>query len=548
MKNLIFFFFLSFFSICLIYGQDVNNIHSDFVPGEKYYQTTIDWLPTADAAGDWCPAGTFPNLPTAAIHAASEWLGDTLYFQATTAAGLPSTTVYKYTFGGTWTTGVPTPVPLGAAAMVAAGGKLYLLGGGTSTVSTGTTTALSYNPSTGAWTNIAPLPVALSGHGAVAWGDSVIFVFGGPWSGSATNLNIHYYRIVTNTWGTITNSIPAGMGRRTFAYGIVDGNKIIMCAGFNTAFLKTLLIGTIGSNATQITWTMGPEVPTTYTGLSRPGGTGIYNYFFCIGGERAGGGYHDRAYVYDVSTNTWIDDIGPKPVPCSNIYSQITSTAFDDSVRVFAPGAYDGTYRADFDAIACGSLYVIPVELTSFTASVIGSDVTLNWRTATEVNNYGFQIEKNSGAGFVEVGFVPGAGTTSEPQLYTFTDAGIRAGEYYYRLKQMDYDGTFEYSNVVVAEVTTPSVFLLEQNYPNPFNPSTTIGFSLATDSKVSLKIFNALGQEVKSIVNENMTSGFHEIAFVASEFNSGVYFYRIDATGVDGQNFSQVRKMILAK
>jgi hypothetical protein len=389
------------------------------------------------------------------------------------------------------------------------------------------------------------------------------------------------------------------MGRRTFAYGLVDGNKIIMCAGYNTTFLKTLLVGTIGSNATQITWAMGPDVPTTYTGLSRPGGTGIDKYFFCVGGERAGGGYHDRAYVYDVTTNTWIDDIGPKPVPCSNIYSQVTSTAFDDSVRVFAPGAYDATYRSEFDAtvnnwvdnvpgkplacsnifsqvtstafddsirvfapggynnavyyatfdaIACGNLLVIPVELTSFTASVVGSDVTLNWRTATEVNNNGFQIEKNSGAGFVEVGFVPGVGTTSEPQLYTFTDAGLRAGEYYYRLKQMDYDGTFEYSNVVLAEVTTPSVFLLEQNYPNPFNPTTTIGFSLATDSKVSLKIFNALGQEVKSIVNGNMTSGFHEIVFDASEFNSGVYFYRIDATGIDGQNFTQVRKMILAK
>ena len=93
-----------------------------------------------------------------------------------------------------------------------------------------------------------------------------------------------------------------------------------------------------------------------------------------------------------------------------------------------------------------------------------------------------------------------------------------------------------------------PAVFALEQNYPNPFNPTTTIGFSLATDSKVSLKIFNALGQEVKSIVNGNLTSGFHELAFDASEFNSGVYFYRIDATGIDGQNFTQVRKMILAK
>jgi hypothetical protein len=548
MNKFISILFVSIFACGIIYGQAINNSDSDFKYGEKYYQTTVDWEPTIDFAGNWCPAGTFPNLPTAAIHAASEWLGDTLYFQAPTSTGLPSTTVYKYTFGGTWTTGVPTPVPLGAAAMVAASGKLYLLGGGTSTVSTGTTTALSYDPSTGAWTSIAPLPVALSAHGAVAWGDSVIFVFGGPWTGSATNLNIHYYRIATNTWGTITNSLPAGMGRRTFAYGLVDGNKLIMCAGYNTTYLKTLLVGTIGSSASQITWVMGPDVPTTYTGLSRPGGTGINKYFFCVGGERAGGGYHDIAYVYDVTTNTWIDEIGPKPLPTSNIYSQVTSTAFDDSVRVFAPGGYNGTYHAEFDAIACGQLYVIPVELTSFTATANGSDVTLNWRTATEVNNYGFQIERNSGAGFVEVGFVPGAGTIAEPQLYSFTDAGLNAGEYSYRLKQIDYDGSFEYSSTISVDVTTPSQFYLEQNYPNPFNPATTIGFSLAVDSKVILKIYNALGQEVSTVVNENISEGFHEKFFDASSLNSGVYFYKIEATGVDGQSFTQVRKMILTK
>ncbi|MDZ7623064.1 MAG: T9SS type A sorting domain-containing protein [Ignavibacteriaceae bacterium] len=127
-------------------------------------------------------------------------------------------------------------------------------------------------------------------------------------------------------------------------------------------------------------------------------------------------------------------------------------------------------------------------------------------------------------------------------------DNDLEPGIYNYRLKQIDYDGTYKHHLAQQVEVFSPAEFSLAQNYPNPFNPTTTIGFSLATDSKVSLKIFNALGQEVNSIVNGNMTSGFHEIAFDASEFNSGVYFYRIDATGIDGQNFSQVRKMILAK
>jgi N-acetylneuraminic acid mutarotase len=548
MKKLKTILFISFLACGLIYPQDVFSDATDYRPGDKYPSTVVNWYPNIEAAGDWCPAGMFPDLPQAAYFAASEWLGDTLYVQVPTTTGAASPLVFKYTFGSTWSTGVPLPVGLTGGTLTACNGKLYYFGGGTSSITTGSTSAYSYNPSTGAWTAVAPLPVALSAHGAVCWGDSVIFIVGGPYTGSGTNLNVHYYRVATNTWGTITNSLPAGQGRRTFAMGLADGNKIMIGAGYNTAYLKSVYIGTIGSNASQLTWTQAPDVPTGYAGLSRPGGTGIFKYFFVVGGERSGGGYHDTAYVYDATINSWVDAIAPKPFPTSNIFNQVTATAFDDSIRIFVPGGYAAVAFANFDVVACGQLLVVPVELTSFTASVIGSEVTLNWRTSTEVNNYGFQIERNSGAGFVEVGFVPGAGTISEPQLYSFADIGLKAGQYSYRLKQIDYDGSFEYTNEVNVEVTTPSVFLLEQNYPNPFNPTTTIAFSLAIGSKVSLKIFNTLGQEVRSLVNGNMSDGFHEVSFDASALNSGVYFYRIDATGIDGQNFSQVRKMILTK
>ena len=548
MKKFISILFVSIFTVSIVHAQDGFSDATDYRLGDKYPITGVDWLPTTDAAGNWCPAGTFPSLPQAAYFAASDWLGDTLYVQVPTTTGAPSTTVFKYTYGGSWSTGVPLPIALTGGTLTACGGKLYYLGGGTTSITTGTTSAYSYNPIAGAWTAIAPLPAALSAHGAVAWGDSVIFVVGGPYTGSGTNLNVHYYRVATNTWGTISNSLPAGQGRRTFAMGIVNGNEIMIGAGYNTVFLKSVYKGTIGSNASQLNWTQMPNVPTGYTGLSRPGGTGIFKYFFVVCGERAGGGYHDSAYVFDANSNTWVDVIAPKPFPTSNIFHQVTATAFDDSVRIFVPGGYSGAAFANFDAVACGQLLVIPVELTLFTASVIGSEVILNWRTSTEVNNYGFQVERNSGADFVEVGFIPGAGTISEPQLYSFTDAGLKAGEYSYRLKQIDYDGTSEYSSQVEVEVITPSVFQLEQNYPNPFNPTTKIGFSLATDSKVSLKIFNALGQEVISIINGNMNEGFHEVIFDASALNSGVYFYKIDATGIDGRNFTQVKKMILAK
>ena len=175
-------------------------------------------------------------------------------------------------------------------------------------------------------------------------------------------------------------------------------------------------------------------------------------------------------------------------------------------------------------------------------------NVTLNWSTATELNNSGFQVERSSGSAYEVVGFVAGSGTTTEVRNYNFVDQNVNAGTYSYRLKQVDFDGTFEYSNAIEVEVVGVKEFTLGQNYPNPFNPSTTINFSLAVDSKVSLKIFDVLGQEVATLINGQMAAGSQKVSFDASSLNSGVYFYRIDASGVDGQKFSSVKKMILTK
>ncbi len=191
---------------------------------------------------------------------------------------------------------------------------------------------------------------------------------------------------------------------------------------------------------------------------------------------------------------------------------------------------------------------VVPVELTSFAATTDNRNVTLNWSTATELNNSGFQVERSSGSAYEVVGFVAGSGTTTEIRNYNFVDQNVASGTYSYRLKQVDFDGTFEYSNAIEVEVVGVKEFTLGQNYPNPFNPSTTINFSLAVDSKVSLKIFDVLGQEVATLINGQMAAGSQKVSFDASSLNSGVYFYRIDASGIDGQKFSSVKKMILTK
>lgn len=191
---------------------------------------------------------------------------------------------------------------------------------------------------------------------------------------------------------------------------------------------------------------------------------------------------------------------------------------------------------------------VVPVELTSFTAQAIDGNVVLNWSTATEVNNQGFEIQRNSGNGFTTVGFISGNGTTTEIKEYSYADKNLTAGNYNYRLKQIDFNGQFEYSNVVNVEIIAPAKFELAQNFPNPFNPSTMISFGLAVDSKVKISVYNLLGEQVALLLNSNLTAGNHNVSFDAKSLNSGVYFYKLEANGIDGQNFSSTKKMILTK
>ncbi len=191
---------------------------------------------------------------------------------------------------------------------------------------------------------------------------------------------------------------------------------------------------------------------------------------------------------------------------------------------------------------------VVPVEMTSFTASVDKNTVNLLWRTATESNNSGFMIERKSAGEYEQIGFVPGSGTITEPASYTFKDSNLQPGTYSYRLKQIDFDGTFEYSYSVEADITAPETFSLYQNYPNPFNPVTRITFSLASNANVTLKVFDALGQEVMTLLNEKLTEGIHTYDLNAAGLNSGVYFYKIDANGEDGSEFINIKKMVLLK
>jgi hypothetical protein len=192
---------------------------------------------------------------------------------------------------------------------------------------------------------------------------------------------------------------------------------------------------------------------------------------------------------------------------------------------------------------------MIPVELESFTAAANENSVTLNWSTATETNNSGFSVERKTPLDerWIEVGFVPGFGTTTERMSYSFTDINLSMGSYSYRLKQIDFDGTTEYSNEVLAEVGAPTNFALMQNYPNPFNPSTTIEFSIPEMSNISIEVYNVIGELVASLVNQTLDAGYHRFNFDASNLPSGTYVYQLKANGQNG-TFVETKKMLFMK
>ncbi len=193
-----------------------------------------------------------------------------------------------------------------------------------------------------------------------------------------------------------------------------------------------------------------------------------------------------------------------------------------------------------------------PVELVAFTATASGNEVKLNWATATEINNYGYEVERQKSKGesnWETIGFVEGAGNSNSPKSYSFTDKVTKSGMYSYRLKQIDLDGAFEYSSVVEVNVGAPEKFELMQNYPNPFNPTTTIKYSIPsigdveTQNLASLRIYNILGEEVATLVNKKQLPGNYSVKFNAKNLPSGVYFYVLKYG-----NLSATKKMLLLK
>ena len=252
------------------------------------------------------------------------------------------------------------------------------------------------------------------------------------------------------------------------------------------------------------------------------------------------GGMNERADMIMVSSAV-IDGI---------VYDYLdgTYTTFGNDAQHFTSNINDDINQSVPDSVADALYYAsdhvpvyldftvsgmfVPVELSNFKAMHNGNNVNLTWATATESDNYGFYIErKNSSNSWQQIGFAPGHGTTATPHNYSYIDENMKSGDYFYRLKQVDFDGQFTHSEIVHVAIETPDNFTLEQNYPNPFNSSTIINFKSPKKSNVKITLYNMLGKEILILTNKEYEPGSHKLEFNAANLKSGLYFYKLETS-----------------
>ncbi len=285
-------------------------------------------------------------------------------------------------------------------------------------------------------------------------------------------------------------------------------------------------------------------------------------------------------YYYDYNQNQWIEDFGWIDDEIFSLLSNVeTLFAASENKGVFSlnessgmweniseglPSDSRGEYPEVYDLLRIDNkLYAalesfgvwefdlapVPVELTNFSADISGNEVLLSWETVTEVNNMGFAIERmEENSDWKEIAFINGAGNSTETLRYSFTD-NISAGDKIsYRLKQIDFDGASNYSEVLKLESLSPDDFALFQNYPNPFNPSTTISFSLPSAGNVKLTVYNLLGQKMAVLVDGKKEAVYHKVNWDTAGFAAGVYIYKVTVELSDGSKFVSTKKMTLLK
>ncbi|MCE1187558.1 MAG: YCF48-related protein [Ignavibacteria bacterium] len=348
----------------------------------------------------------------------------------------------------------------------------------------------------------------LSAVGAEAgWNNAMSAVGNNIWFGT-NNARVYRSTDAGATW--VAQTHPAA-DTNTFGLCFKDANKGFV--GGNA------LLGTTNAGAN---WTAVTGKTDSISGIANVG----TNWW-----------YIRQAAIYKSTDDgaTWAQDLFVSGVGAFNHISvgvsgnQYTVYAVRNDAKIYK-------YSASFT----------PVELSSFSARVIGNFAQLSWATASEQNNQGFEIQRSSDMNsWKTVGFVKGNGSTTNRNAYTYQEdiSAVNSQVVYYRLRQLDYNGDATVSKTVEVNNKVKASFALDQNYPNPFNPTTTISYSVANEQFVSLKVYNAIGVEVASLVNGIVPAGLHKVGFDATKLGSGIYYYTLK---VDG--FVKTNKMTVLK
>jgi N-acetylneuraminic acid mutarotase len=425
----------------------------------------------------------------------------------------------------TWQTKSPLPQPRGWPSCSVVNDIIYVIGGG---YPTATKTVYAFDPDSNKWTQKADMLSVRRAAQAFEI-NGIIYLIGGHHGDGLPASDCEAYNPVTNTWTPIA-SMPTGQGRSLGA-AVYNGSIYTFGGSDNSSWTPHSL--TYSYNP-QLNWIQKQNMPTARFGHQA---FTIGNEIYVLGGDNDGSGPAlNKLEVYYPDSNKWESRAD---MPFNSVF--FAGASLNGKIYVMG-GSSD--WVTSLSKTWEYTPPVIPVELTSFTAAAKGKEVTLSWSTATELNNLGFEIQRSTkGKDFFTVGFVNGHGTITEPQNYSYADRNLNNGKYYYRLKQVDYDGRYEYSDVVEVDYRVFNSYLLEQNYPNPFNPTTTIGFGLQSKSDIKIAILNAIGEELAVVLNEEKESGFYQVEFNAANLPSGVYFCQLKAG-----EYVNTKKMILLK
>lgn len=356
--------------------------------------------------------------------------------------------------------------------------------------------------------------------------------------------------IVNNTAGSggalhFTTLSHAKLINNTFSgNSATNGGALYFSLSSNPDFINNIFWGNISPFGSQVYIANDNSDPNFYYCIVQDGTLGFV-------GPGAAGNY-TGIYLNNINANPLFEGSGSDPYAITENSPAVDAGRPDTTGLNLPPFDFVGNPRIDNGIVDIGAYEYpseIPVELVSFTINISGNNVTLIWTTASETNNMGFVIERqvnsqpDGEAGWEKIGFVEGKGTTTETSYHTFMDNSLVQGKYQYRLKQIDYDGAFEYSKVVEAEIFIADEFILNQNYPNPFNPSTTISWQVPVGSWQTLKVYDLLGREVATLVDEFKPAGSYEVEFDASHLSSGGYFYQLKAG-----EYVETKKLILLK